>query len=69
MKTYLKGMNTRGKLCSSGAVVGVPSTFYFPILPKVVIKLSQFKGWSQIPSPGSGCFLLCPATKEASGLE
>ena len=27
--------------------VFLPLSLYFPILPKVVIKLSQFKGWSQ----------------------
>lgn len=66
-KTYLwkhtwKGMSKRGKLCSSSGTVGVSSTsLYFPSLPKVVIKLSQLKGWSQKPLP-------CPVAKEASGV-
>lgn len=56
-------MSKRGKLCSSSGTVGVSSTsLYFPSLPKVVIKLSQLKGWSQKPLP-------CPVAKEASELE
>lgn len=49
--------------------MGVSSTsLHFPIVPKVVIKLFQLKGWPPKPLPGSGCFFPRPVTKEASGL-